>query len=136
LFSSRLYMLQKMHHDSNFILLFPFKWLYLSINLCFLWITPFVRARKSIRLHIGDVDAAAVACGFGRAIGNKVPSPLTHLLCMFKHHIFLVSVCLFGKCFCDSRGWWNLGMGLGSLWVGFVFLEVSVSSICIEAYGK
>ncbi|XP_020247575.1 type II inositol polyphosphate 5-phosphatase 15-like isoform X1 [Asparagus officinalis] len=28
-------------------------------------------ARKSIRPHIGDVDAAAVACGFGRAIGNK-----------------------------------------------------------------
>ncbi|KAK6914440.1 Endonuclease/exonuclease/phosphatase [Dillenia turbinata] len=27
--------------------------------------------RKSIRTHVGDVDAAAVACGFGRAIGNK-----------------------------------------------------------------
>lgn len=28
-------------------------------------------ARKNLRPHIGDVDAAAVACGFGRAIGNK-----------------------------------------------------------------
>ncbi|KAJ6815687.1 type II inositol polyphosphate 5-phosphatase 15-like [Iris pallida] len=28
-------------------------------------------ARKSLRPHVGDVDAAAVACGFGRAIGNK-----------------------------------------------------------------
>ncbi|URD81202.1 IPPc [Musa troglodytarum] len=29
-------------------------------------------ARKSLRSHVGDVDAAAVPCGFGRAIGNKV----------------------------------------------------------------
>ncbi|THU57097.1 hypothetical protein C4D60_Mb11t24180 [Musa balbisiana] len=28
-------------------------------------------ARKSLRPHVGDVDAAAVPCGFGRAIGNK-----------------------------------------------------------------
>ncbi|KAK8946590.1 Type I inositol 1,4,5-trisphosphate 5-phosphatase 12 [Platanthera zijinensis] len=28
-------------------------------------------ARKNIRPNVGDVDAAAVACGFGRAIGNK-----------------------------------------------------------------
>ncbi|PKA60915.1 Type I inositol 1,4,5-trisphosphate 5-phosphatase 12 [Apostasia shenzhenica] len=27
--------------------------------------------RKSLRPNVGDVDAAAVACGFGRAIGNK-----------------------------------------------------------------
>ncbi|KAK9288500.1 hypothetical protein L1049_016959 [Liquidambar formosana] len=27
--------------------------------------------RKSIRPHVGDIDAAAVPCGFGRAIGNK-----------------------------------------------------------------
>ncbi|GAV67148.1 Exo_endo_phos domain-containing protein [Cephalotus follicularis] len=27
--------------------------------------------RKNLRTHVGDVDAAAVACGFGRAIGNK-----------------------------------------------------------------
>ncbi|XP_017610493.1 type I inositol polyphosphate 5-phosphatase 12-like isoform X1 [Gossypium arboreum] len=27
--------------------------------------------RKSIRTHVGDIDAAAVPCGFGRAIGNK-----------------------------------------------------------------
>ncbi|WCJ21821.1 Type I inositol polyphosphate 5-phosphatase 12 [Euphorbia peplus] len=27
--------------------------------------------RKNLRAHVGDVDAGAVACGFGRAIGNK-----------------------------------------------------------------
>ncbi|TXG56035.1 hypothetical protein EZV62_017348 [Acer yangbiense] len=27
--------------------------------------------RKNLRTHVGDVDAAAVPCGFGRAIGNK-----------------------------------------------------------------
>ncbi|WCJ21822.1 Type I inositol polyphosphate 5-phosphatase 12 [Euphorbia peplus] len=27
--------------------------------------------RKSLRAHVGDVDAGAVPCGFGRAIGNK-----------------------------------------------------------------
>ncbi|RWR90463.1 type I inositol polyphosphate 5-phosphatase 13-like protein [Cinnamomum micranthum f. kanehirae] len=30
-----------------------------------------VWAKKNVRPHIGDVDAAAVPCGFGRAIGNK-----------------------------------------------------------------
>ncbi|XP_058090375.1 type II inositol polyphosphate 5-phosphatase 15-like [Magnolia sinica] len=30
-----------------------------------------VWARKNLRPHIGEVDAAAVPCGFGRAIGNK-----------------------------------------------------------------
>lgn len=30
-----------------------------------------VWVRNSIRAHVGDVDAAAVPCGFGRAIGNK-----------------------------------------------------------------
>ncbi|XP_042437362.1 type II inositol polyphosphate 5-phosphatase 15-like isoform X1 [Zingiber officinale] len=30
-----------------------------------------VWARKNLRSYIGDVDAAAVPCGFGRAIGNK-----------------------------------------------------------------
>ncbi|CAA6654072.1 unnamed protein product [Spirodela intermedia] len=28
-------------------------------------------ARKNLRAYIGDIDAAAVPCGFGRAIGNK-----------------------------------------------------------------
>lgn len=32
----------------------------------------FHRARKNLRPHIGDVDAAAIATGIGRAIGNKV----------------------------------------------------------------
>ncbi|KAF7805291.1 type II inositol polyphosphate 5-phosphatase 15-like [Senna tora] len=30
-----------------------------------------VWVRNNIRFHVGDVDAAAVPCGFGRAIGNK-----------------------------------------------------------------
>jgi hypothetical protein len=30
------------------------------------------RARRNIRQFVGDVDAAAVACGFGRTFGNKV----------------------------------------------------------------
>ncbi|KAM4082692.1 hypothetical protein ACB094_08G001300 [Castanea mollissima] len=30
-----------------------------------------VWVRNNIRAHVGDVDAAAVPCGFGRAIGNK-----------------------------------------------------------------
>ena len=32
----------------------------------------FSRARKSLKPYVGDVDAAAVPCGLGRAIGNKV----------------------------------------------------------------
>lgn len=28
--------------------------------------------RKTVRTHVGDLDVAAVACGLGRAIGNKV----------------------------------------------------------------
>lgn len=31
-----------------------------------------IRVRKNLRTHVGDIDAAAVPCGFGRAIGNKV----------------------------------------------------------------
>ncbi|OVA12118.1 Inositol polyphosphate-related phosphatase [Macleaya cordata] len=30
-----------------------------------------VWVRKNLRPHVGDIDAAAVPCGFGRAIGNK-----------------------------------------------------------------
>ncbi|KAL8166219.1 hypothetical protein V2J09_007718 [Rumex salicifolius] len=30
-----------------------------------------VWVRKKLRTHVGDVDVAAVPCGFGRAIGNK-----------------------------------------------------------------
>ncbi|KAK0607295.1 hypothetical protein LWI29_012741 [Acer saccharum] len=36
-----------------------------SWQVCSLWV------RKNLRTHVGDVDAAAVPCGFGRAIGNK-----------------------------------------------------------------
>lgn len=34
------------------------------------------RVRHNLKAHVGDVDAAAVPCGFGRAIGNKVRLPL------------------------------------------------------------
>lgn len=30
------------------------------------------RVRRPLRTHVGDIDAGAVPCGFGRAIGNKV----------------------------------------------------------------
>lgn len=30
------------------------------------------RVRRNVSCHVGDVDVAAVPCGFGRAIGNKV----------------------------------------------------------------
>lgn len=30
------------------------------------------RVKRNIRQFVGDVDAAAVACGFGRTFGNKV----------------------------------------------------------------
>lgn len=30
------------------------------------------RVRSNISRYVGDVDVAAVPCGFGRAIGNKV----------------------------------------------------------------
>lgn len=39
-----------------------------------------VRVRKSLKVHAGDADVAAVPCGFGRAIGNKVSLPFTALL--------------------------------------------------------
>ena len=39
--------------------------LYIMNKLCF-------RIRNSIRRHVGDVDVAAVPCGWGRASGNKV----------------------------------------------------------------
>lgn len=32
------------------------------------------RVRTNLRAYVGDVDAAAVPCGFRRAIGNKVGS--------------------------------------------------------------
>jgi hypothetical protein len=32
----------------------------------------YFRVRNNLKAHVGDVDAAAVPCGFGRAIGNKV----------------------------------------------------------------
>ncbi|URE06331.1 IPPc [Musa troglodytarum] len=37
-------------------------------------------ARKSLRPYIGDVDAAAVPCGFGRAIGNKLAGGMLTLI--------------------------------------------------------
>jgi hypothetical protein len=31
-----------------------------------------IRVKKDLRPYVGDIDAGAVPCGFGRAIGNKV----------------------------------------------------------------
>ncbi|OMO98854.1 hypothetical protein COLO4_13666 [Corchorus olitorius] len=31
-----------------------------------------IRVRKNLKMHVGDIDAAAIPCGFDRAIGNKV----------------------------------------------------------------
>lgn len=44
------------------------------------------RVRKSIRTHVGDLDVGAVACGIGRAIGNKV-SFFSMLTCIVNHNI-------------------------------------------------
>lgn len=43
--------------------------LYVLLNL---YCKLLIRVRKNLRAHVGDVDAGAVPCGFGRAIGNKV----------------------------------------------------------------
>lgn len=42
------------------------------------------RVRKNLRQHVGDIDAGAVPCGFGRAIGNKVCilDPSTSGICL------------------------------------------------------
>lgn len=43
----------------------------------------YFRVRNNIRAYVGDVDAAAVPCGFGRAIGNKVSRTPSFLLIFF-----------------------------------------------------
>ncbi|PWZ26288.1 hypothetical protein Zm00014a_018244 [Zea mays] len=40
-------------------------------------------ATNDLRPHVGDVDTAAVPCGFGRAIGNKVSDYLGIFTCFF-----------------------------------------------------
>lgn len=42
--------------------------------------SSFFRVRKSLRAHIGDLDVGAVACGFGRAIGNKVKKSFNSII--------------------------------------------------------
>lgn len=44
-------------------------WLYTSYLMCE---DLSFRVRKNLKDYVGDVDVAAVPCGFGRAIGNKV----------------------------------------------------------------
>lgn len=46
--------------------------LFSSLDFLYLMHKVLFRVRKSLRIHAGDADAAAVPCGFGRAIGNKV----------------------------------------------------------------
>ena len=51
-----------------------------------------VRVRKSVRTNVGDVDAGAVPCGFGRAIGNKVClSFRSSLVFVYENYSFLIS---------------------------------------------
>ena len=40
------------------------------------------RVKDNLKPHVGDIDAAAVPCGFGRAIGNKVLFFLKYALCL------------------------------------------------------
>ena len=47
-----------------------------------------LRTRKEIRTHVGDLDVAAVPCGFGRAIGNKVGLTLSPLYFELQKKIF------------------------------------------------
>lgn len=53
----------------------------------------FTRARKNLKPHIGDVDAAAVPCGLGHAIGNKV-SDFLHT-CHYFHYLNLIIFAIF-----------------------------------------
>ena len=98
-------MLQQMHHELyNFILLFPLKRLYLSINLCFLWITPLSGLGKVLGHILVMLMLQRWHVDLGGQLGTRYLSSFVHLLCMFEHHIFLVSVS-FEIVFCDIRGW-------------------------------
>lgn len=57
-------------HNSLCVILFQ---VYLISDVSF-------RVRRNLRLHAGDVDAAAVPCGLGRAFGNKVCLPFAAIL--------------------------------------------------------
>lgn len=66
------------------------------------------RVRDNLKAHVGDVEAAAVPCGFGRAIGNKVFPVLvccTGLNCMvltWVMSIFCFTDIMSKKCFLPS----------------------------------
>lgn len=52
----------------------------------------YVRVKKNLRTNVGDVDAGAVPCGFGRAIGNKVCLSFKSLLVfIYKNYLILIS---------------------------------------------
>lgn len=46
------------------------------------------RVRNNIRDNVGDVDVAAVPCGFGNAIGNKVNAAIRSYTNLHLHFIF------------------------------------------------
>ncbi|KAF7824285.1 type I inositol polyphosphate 5-phosphatase 12 isoform X2 [Senna tora] len=41
--------------------------------------------RKNLRTHVGDIDAAAVPCGFGRAIGSAILSKTSQVTIDLRH---------------------------------------------------
>jgi hypothetical protein len=59
------------------------------------------RVKTNIRLHVGDVEAAAVPCGFGRAIGNKVGYVFSAaMLCKL---VWLTFLCFYILVYFNSR---------------------------------
>lgn len=51
----------------------------------------YVRVKKNVRTNVGDVDAGAVPCGFGRAIGNKVCLSFRSLLVfLYENYLILI----------------------------------------------
>jgi len=53
----------------------------------------FSRARKSLKPYVGDVEAAAVPCGLGRAIGNKVHDKIVVHAFITPHPPIEISFC-------------------------------------------
>ena len=90
----------------------------------------FFRVKTNIRFHVGDVEVAAVPCGFGRAIGNKVGQYC--LLCCFALHIsfdlvscvsIYDSITIFSNKGCIKI--WQLVMIMDLVIVSFGFVEQS-----------
>ena len=64
----------------------------------------YCRVRKNLRMNVGDLDVAAVACGLGRTIGNKVLILFIAVNdnLIYRNHINLYSFRLcYSKNYCD-----------------------------------